>query len=425
MKTKIKKFLALLGPGFITGAADDDPSGIVTYTQAGAQFGLGQIWITILTLPLMISIQEICGRIGIVTGKGLAAVIKENYSKYILYVLVLLLLLANTINLGTDIGAMASVLQLFIKLPFTVFALIFFFLILSLEILLPYHRYAKILKWLGITLFAYFITGFIVTNDWGQILKATLLPHITLNASFIFMIVGVVGTTISPYLFFWQASQEVEEEQDYLLKTHRLPKVTHRYIAHMRWDTLIGMIFSNLTAWFIMVTAYAVLNRNGVTDIQTAAQAAQALEPLVKSFPYAGTIAQLLFAIGVIGTGMLAIPIFAAGSSYAISEMMNWREGLNYKFNQAKGFYGVIIFGTAIGLLINFLGINPIKALVYTAVINGIIAVPMIYMVWRISNNHKIMGKYTSGFWSNLFAAITFLGMFAAGALTIYNLFVR
>ncbi len=416
-KLKIKKIIAVLGPGLITGAADDDPSGIVTYTQAGAQFGLAQLWTILFTLPFLITLQEICGRIGLVTRKGLSAIIKENYSKKLLYAIVLLLLAANTINLGTDLGAIAAVSQMFIKAPFAVFAIIFFIAILLLEIFLPYRKYAKVLKWLTVTLFAYFITGLIVVGNWHEVIRATFLPTLHPNFEFLFLILGVIGTTISPYLFFWQTSEEVEEEESYFTREHRLQKTSNKLIANMRLDTFLGMIFSNIASWFMVITGAEVLHVNGILQITSAAQAAAALQPLVRSFPHSGTIASALFAIGIIGTGLLAIPIFAASSSYAIAEIVGWKEGLNKKFNQARGFYGVIIFGTLVGLLLNFFGVNPMRALVYTAVINGIISVPMIAVILLISNNKRIMGEYTSGFWSNFLAIIALLGM-AAGAIS-------
>lgn len=421
-ETKKKSFFSVLGPGIVTGAADDDPSGIVTYTQAGAKFGFGQLWTLLFSLPLMIAVQEACARIGVVTGKGLSRLIKENYSKKLLYFIVLLLLVVNTINLGADLGAMAEAVKLFLPLPFTVIALAFFVLILGLEIYLPYHKYAKVLKWLTISLFAYFITGFIVAGNWGAILKATFVPQLHFNSQFLFLLVGVIGTTISPYMFFWQASQEVEEEKDAVLTKHQLPDTT-AYISNMRLDVFLGMFFSNLTAWFIMITAAAVLNVNSITEIHSAAQAAQALEPLVRNFPHAGVIAQMLFALGVVGTGLLAIPIFAATSSYAVSEIFNWREGLANKFSQAKNFYLVIIVGTLIGLLINFIGINPIKVLVYTAVLNGIVALPMLVVIMRIGNSKKLMGQQTSGKWSNILITITFIAMLGAVLGSIYLFF--
>ncbi len=421
-KEKKKKLTEILGPGLVTGAADDDPSGIVTYTQAGAKFGFGQLWTLLFSLPLLIAVQEACARIGVISGKGLSQLIKENYSKKLLYFIVILLLVANTINLGADIGAMAAAAQLLINLPFTVIALIFFLVILSLEILLPYHKYAKVLKWLTFSLFAYIITGFIVAGDWHQIFKATFLPNLHFNETYLFMLVGVIGTTISPYMFFWQTSQEVEEEKDAMLTRHQLPD-TDAHISNMRTDVIMGMIFSNITAWFIMITAASVLNAHNITDIQSAAQAAQALEPLVHNFPYAGLVARSLFAIGVIGTGLLAIPIFAASSSYAVSEIYSWKEGLNNQFNQAKNFYLVIIVGTFVGLLMNFIGINPIKALVYTAVLNGVISLPMLVIIMLIGNNKKIMGKDSSGNWSNFLIGFTFLAMLGAVVGSIYLMF--
>ncbi|MEK7652186.1 MAG: divalent metal cation transporter [Patescibacteria group bacterium] len=417
---KIKVFSAL-GPGLVTGAADDDPSGIVTYTQAGAKYGLGFAWLSLYTWPMMLAIQEMCGRVGIVTGKGLIANIKEHYSKYTVYFVVGILLLANTINLGADIGAMASSLQLFVNAPLWLLSVIFFVLIVSLEIFLPYHKYAKVLKWLCLSLVAYFLTALIVQTNWGDVAIHTLVPKVSLNADFVFMLTAFVGTTISPYLFAWQVSQEVEEIKDKYLVGEKTT-VSVSKIRAMRFDTLAGMFFSNLTALFIMITAAVVLNGNGITEISSAREASEALLPLVKNFPHAGQLASLLFAFGVIGTGLLAIPIFAAASSYAISEMLGWPEGLSKNFKEAKGFYGVIIIGTLVGMLLNFIGVNPIKALIYAAVLNGIIAVPMIFMIMRITNNKVIMGKYTSGFWSNLVGGVTFVVMLFAAVFTLTHL---
>lgn len=421
-KQKKKTVLAVLGPGLVTGAADDDPSGIVTYTQAGAKFGFGQLWTLLFSLPLMIAVQEACARIGVVTGKGLSQLVKENYSKKVLYAVVGLLLVTNTINLGVDIGAMAAAAQLLVPLPFAALALIFFAIILSLEIYLPYHKYAKILKWLTLSLFAYFITGFIVAGNWGEIIRATFLPQLQLNGNFLFMLVAIIGTTISPYMFFWQTSQEVEEAKDVILSNHQLPS-TKAYIANMRVDVFIGMLFSNLTAWFIMITAGVVFYGNNITEITSAAQAAQALEPLVRNFPHAGELAQGLFALGVIGTGLLAIPIFAASSSYAVSEIFSWREGLANKFTKARNFYLVIIAGTVVGLLINFIGINPMKALVYSAVLNGVIALPMLIIIMLLGNNKKVMGREVSGRWSNFFIGLTFIAMLLAVIGVVYQFF--
>jgi len=423
---RTKNFLAVLGPGFVTGAADDDPSGIVTYSQTGAQFGLGQLWLTVFMLPLMVAIQEMAARIGVVTGKGITAIIKENYSRQVLYVIVLILFVANTINLGADLGAMAESARLIYNLPVAVYLIIFFGIILLLEIQLAYHQYAKVLKWLTLVLFSYFLTGFIVSGNWGQILRATFLPHLEFNFQFLLIVVGVLGTTISPYMFFWQAAQEVEEERDQkYLDQFRLPNVPEKYLANMRLDTFVGMFFSELATWFIIITTAAVLHNNGVTDISTAAQAAAAIEPLVHVFPHAGKISEILFSAGIIGTGFLAIPIFAASSSYAVSEIFEWNEGLSKTFSQARNFYLVIILGCLVGLLINFIGINPIKALVYTAILNGFAAVPIIFLLIKITGNKAIMGPNTSGFWSRLFSWLTFGGMASAALLAVYNFLFR
>jgi NRAMP (natural resistance-associated macrophage protein)-like metal ion transporter len=405
----------------VTGAADDDPSGIFTYSQAGAQFGLGQLWATLAMLPLMISIQEMAARIGLVTGKGLAKNLKQHYSKATLYIIVMLLVIANTINLGADLGAMAEAARLIVDWPFAAFAIIFCLTILLLEVTIPYHRYAKILKWLTLSLFAYIITGLIIKKDWMDILHHTFIPNFSLSYEYLFLLVGLLGTTISPYMFFWQASQEVEEKDDRYLTSHRMPRVTKRYIASMRLDTFVGMFFSEFTAWFIIMTTASILFVNGIHDINSASQAASALEPLVQSFPYSGSIARLLFAMGIIGTGLLAIPIFAATSSYAISEIFGWNEGLSKNFQEARPFYGVIIAGTLVGLLMNFLGINPIKMLIYTAVINGIIAVPILFMLIRMANNKKIMGHRTNSWLSNVLTIFTFFSMGGAALLILYN----
>jgi NRAMP (natural resistance-associated macrophage protein)-like metal ion transporter len=422
-KSKIIKFFRGLGPGVVTGAADDDPSGIVTYSQTGAKYGYGLLWVAIFMLPLMIAVQEMSARIGVVTGKGIARNIKEHYSKPVLFFIVALLLIANTINLGADLGAMAEAARLIVDWPFTALAVIFCLIILLLEVTIPYHKYARILKWLTLSLFAYILTGLIIEKSWREIAIATFVPHWENSFEYLFLIVGLLGTTISPYMFFWQASQEVEEREDHIDANHRMPRVTDRYLANMRLDTFTGMIFSELVAWFIIVTTGTVLFSNGVNDIESAAQAAQALEPLVHGFPYAGELSKVLFAAGIIGTGFLAIPIFAACSSYAISELFGWNEGLSNKFKQARGFYGVIIGGTVVGLLLNMLGFDPIRMLIYTAVMNGIIAVPIIFMLLRISNSKKIMGHRRNGLWSNLFSGIAFLAMAISAGLIIYNYF--
>ncbi|MGD0629349.1 MAG: divalent metal cation transporter [Terracidiphilus sp.] len=406
--------MKIAGPGIITGAADDDPSGIATYTQTGAQFGYGQLWTAVLVLPMLIAVQEACARIGAVTGKGISAVVKERYSKKVLYGMLLLIVVANTINLGADLGAMGAAAQLIVPVNFTVLVLFFTAAILILEIFTTYKTYARILKWLCVTLFSYVITVFLVHEPWGTILKATFVPHIEFTAEFFFIITGVIGTTISPYMFFWEASEEVEEEKSKGMIRNGTPRVTATFMRRLRLDNFLGMVSSQIGAWCIIVVGATVLHRNGITHITSAAQAAKALEPLVHSFPHAGFLAELIFAIGIIGLGFLAVPVFSGSASYALSEALEWKAGLNLKLKRAHGFYGVITIATLVGLMINFIGINPIQALVVTAVINGVAAVPLIFLIARIARNKEIMGEYRSGMLSNVLVWATFIFMGAA-----------
>lgn len=416
VKKKLNKLIHVFGPGVTTGAADDDPSGIATYSQTGAQFGYGQLWTVLFMYPLMTAIQEATARIGAVSGKGLAAVIRQNYNKKILYTVVLLVVVANTINIGADIGAMAAAAELIIPLPFIVLAIVSTALILVLEIFTSYAVYSKILKWLTLSLLAYPITAFIIGQPWGEIIKATFIPHIEFSFGFLFIITAVLGTTISPYMFFWEASQEVEEEiaQGRVNRIGGIPRISRFFIKNLRLDNIIGMFASEVTAWFIIIVAATVLHSSGVTNIATAADAAKALEPLVHNFPNAGFLAKTIFAIGIIGLGLLGIPILAGSASYALSEAFNWHEGLYRKLKEAHGFYGILTIATLIGLLINFIGINPIKALIFTAVINGAVAVPLIFLIARIARNKKIMGDYQSGYLSNALVWTTFVIMATA-----------
>lgn len=415
-----QKIFKKAGPGIITGAADDDPSGIATYSQTGAQFGYAQLWTAFALLPFMIAIQEACARIGAVTGKGLAAVVKEHYSKKILYSMVGLIVLANTINIGADLGAMGAAAQLVIPLPFGVLVLFFTAIILVLEIFLSYKTYAKVLKWFALSLLAYPITVFLVSQPWGELLRATFVPHIELNFQFLFIITGVFGTTISPYMFFWQASEEVEEEKEKHMIHNGVPSMTKQFMRAMRFDTFIGMLSSNIATWCIIVVAATVLHANGVFDIRTAADAAKALEPLVQTFPNAGLLAKIIFSVGIIGLGLLGVPVLSASASYALSETLNWKEGLNLKLKKAHGFYGIITVATIIGLAINFVGLDPMKALVFTAVFNGITAVPLIFIIALVARNKTIMGEYRSGILSQTFV----WGTFALMALSAILLFV-
>ncbi|MFA6099550.1 MAG: divalent metal cation transporter [Patescibacteria group bacterium] len=405
MPNFLSRFLKRFGPGFITGASDDDPSGIATYTQSGAGFGLGQIWTVFFMWPMMISIQEMVARIGMVAGQGLASVVRKRYSKWILYILVFLILIANTINIGADLGAMADATRLIVpQVPFAVLAIGYTVLILFLEIFITYKTYAKILKWFALTLLSYVVTVFLVTTNWGSLFSVAFIPHFELTRDFVMMIVAILGTTISPYLFIWQGNEEVEEEVTQGRKTLAQRKgATAQEIKDMRSDTIIGMTFSQIITFCIIATAAFAFFRHGLFDIQTSAQAASALVPL------AGRFASLVFAIGVIGTGLLAVPVLSASASYALSEAFGWKEGLYKKFKQAHGFYGVITLATLIGLLINFIGISPIKALIWAAVLNGLVTPPLILIILKVANDKKIMGARLNGWLSNSLGVITFL----------------
>ena len=414
----LRKFAVKLGPGLVTGAADDDPSGIFTYSQSGAQFGLGQLWTVLFMLPLLISVQEMATRIAIVTNQGVATVIRKNYSAAWLYGIVGLLLITNTINLGADLGAMAESSRLVLDLPYIPYVLIFGAVGLLLEVAIPYRRYAPFLKILTVSLFAYVLTGFIATQNWGKVVKATFVPRIHFDFQFLMILVGVLGTTISPYMFFWQAAQQREEDA-------ASKKTRKSFIAgllrDMRIDTLVGMTFSEIATWFIMLTTAEVLYSHGVRNIRSAAQAAAALEPFVQRFPHAGEISKFLFAFGIVGTGLLAVPIFAATSAYALCDCFGWRDSLALRFRQARVFYGAMIAGTGVGILLNYIGIDPIKALIYSAVLNGVVALPMIFLLIRIAGREDIMGEHVSGPASRIFTGITLVCMTLAAVLAIYT----
>lgn len=421
-RKKFNRFLRVLGPGIVTGAADDDPSGIATYSQAGATYGLGFLWAFPFMFPLLLAVQESCSRIGAVTGKGLASVIKENYSKKLLYMSVFLVVIANTINIGADLGAMAAATQLFVGIPFAILAIIYAVVIVLLVVFVKYKTYAKILKWLAVALLAYPVTAFLVGQDWPQIFQATFASMPTINADTIYILVGILGTTISPYLFFWDTSEIVEEEIAHhrLSEAGKTPRISKRFLKNVRLDNFMGMSLATLTAWFIVIACSSVLFSNGITGIDTAADAARALEPLVHGFPYAGLIAKLIFSVGIIGIGLLAVPVLAGSSAYAISETLGWKEGLYRGFGKASGFYIVIIVATIVGLLINFIGIDPIKALIFTAVFNGIASVPLLWMIARVGNNKNIMGQYKNGVVSNIFVRIAFIVMSVAVLALFY-----
>lgn len=416
----VRRAARLFGPGLITGAADDDPSGILTYSQSGAQFGLSQLWTAVVMLPFLIAVQEMSARIALVTNQGIAATLRTHYSKSVLYGIVFLLIAANTINLGADLGAMADSAHLLEPLPNWIYILIFATIAIVLEVFVSYKRYAPLLKILTLSLFAYVLTGLIATRQWAPVIKASFLPHIQFDYQFLMIIVGVFGTTISPYCFFWQASQELEEKRAGTSKKG----VTRQAMKAMRRDTGLGMLASEVATWFMIETTAVVLFANGIRNIRTSAEAAQALEPLVHGFAHAGRISEILFTAGVIGTGALAVPIFAATSSYALCDLLEWKEGLYLTLSQAPGFYWLMLGGTAVGVLQNYMGFNPIKLLIYTAVINGVVAVPIIFMLILIANNKKIMGDYASRALSNAVSIATLVVMSASAGLMMYE-FVR
>ncbi|HEX7835065.1 MAG TPA: divalent metal cation transporter, partial [Pseudolysinimonas sp.] len=411
---KLNRALRVLGPGLITGAADDDPSGIATHSQSGATYGFQILWTVIFTLPLMIAVQEACMRIGAVTGQGLAAVVRRTYSRKVLYPVVLLVVAANSLNIGSDIGAMAASAQLLVpSVPLMPLSLGFAIVIVALEVFISYRVYIRVLKWLSLALFAYVVTAFFVNVPWGDALLATVTPQVRLDGPFLYLLVAVLGTTISPYMFFWQASNVVEDEISEERKEDTdepvPPRISLGYLRRLRIDTVVGMVFANLIAWFIMLIGAVVLNRGGVTNITTAAQAAEALRPLVNGFPNAGVLAEIIFAIGVIGVGLMSVPVLAGSSAYAIAETFGWREGLSRRFSQARGFYVTIILGTVLGMSFNFLGIDPIQALVATAVVNGLVSVPLILVIALLSSRSDVMGNYRSRFWSKAGLWVTFV----------------
>lgn len=404
--------LKMLGPGLITGASDDDPSGIATYSQVGAQFGFGMLWTMLFSYPLMSGIQEISGQIGRVTGRGIAGNLRKHYHPALLYSIVLLMLAANIINLGADIGAMGAAVRLLVGGPALVFAALIAVASVVLETFMSYEKYAKFLKWLCLALFAYVGTIIVVHVPWGQALKQTFVPHVQLNATFLTSIVAVLGTTISPYLFFWQAEEEVEIEQarpdEAPLKVN--PRGAKAQLHRIRIDTYIGMAFSSIVAYFIILAAAVTLHAHGITNIQTSTQAAAALEPI------AGKFAFLLFALGIVGTGLLALPVLAGSAAYAVGEALHWKVGLNSAPRQAKRFYGIIAVATLIGLSLNFVHINPIKALYWSAVINGLVAVPIMILMMLMSQNRKVMGEFSLTRWQKGLGWLATAAMLAAAA---------
>jgi NRAMP (natural resistance-associated macrophage protein)-like metal ion transporter len=406
---------ASLGPGLITGSSDDDPSGIMTYSQAGATFGLATLWTALITFPLMAAIQGMCARIGIVTERGLTRTLKKHYSKPLLYVLVFFSFPAIILNISADLAGMGAVCNLLVpQIHSNYFVFGFALAIILCLIYLPYQKIANVLKWLTLILMVYLIVPFLVKQDLIAILKATVVPQIHWNKDFIVMLVAILGTTISPYLFFWQASMEQEE----LHKKYLKPEAIKGQLKKMRKDVNVGMFYSNLIMYFIILTTGSVLFRNGITSINTIQDAAIALKPL------AGELAYLLFALGLIGTGFLAIPVLAGSLSYIAAETFGWNEGLYRKFSQAKGFYITMIVSVLIGFGINFSGIDPIKALIFSAVVYGLTAPVLIAIILHICNNKEIMGDHTNNTLSNILGWTTLVLMsVAAIALVVTYLF--
>jgi NRAMP (natural resistance-associated macrophage protein)-like metal ion transporter len=411
LKTKWKEFSRVIGPGLVTGASDDDPSGIATYSQAGAAYGLSTLWTSILAFPLMASIQHMCARIGIITEQGLTGTLKKHYPRPILYLMLLFSFPAIVMNIGADIAGMGAVGNLlFPSIDAGFFSVFFTVLLLILIIYLPYKKMASILKYLCIVMLVYFIVPFLYKQNYQQIFTSTFIPHIEFNKEFMATLVGILGTTISPYLFFWQASVEVEEQKS---RKKRI-MVDKKFIQEVDKDVDLGMAFSGLVMYFIILTTGTVLHQGGITNIQTVEEAARALQPL------AGNAAYLLFAIGIIGTGLIAIPVLSGSLSYIFAETFGWEQGLSKKFHEAKGFYTIIAISLLLGLAMNYLGISPIQALIYTAILYGITAPVLIAIILHISNNKKIMGEYVNGPMSNFLGITACVVMTIAAGMLIY-----
>jgi NRAMP (natural resistance-associated macrophage protein)-like metal ion transporter len=413
-KKKSKRFIRfwkLLGPGLVTGASDDDPSGIATYSQAGAAYGLSTLWTAIVAFPLMAAIQQMCARIGLVTAQGLTGTLKKHYPRPILYLMLIFSFPAIVMNIGADIAGMGAVGNLlFPSIEATYFSVVFTFILLGLIIYLPYLRIAAVLKYLCIVMLVYFIVPFLYKQDYAEIIKSTFIPTIKFDKDFVAILVGILGTTISPYLFFWQASVEVEE-----MKTKKKHLIVNKKIIHeMNKDVDFGMSFSGLVMYFIILTTGTVLFKGGVHQIDTVEQAAIALKPL------AGNLAYLLFAIGVIGTGLIAIPVLSGAISYIIAETFGWEQGLDKKFHEAKAFYVIIAISLMLGLSLNYIGISPIKGLIYTAILYGLTAPVLIAIILHISNNKKIMGKNVNGTTTNILGFAALIIMTVAAVLLIY-----
>jgi len=408
---KLQRFWKILGPGLITGASDDDPSGIATYSQAGAAYGLSTLWTSIVAFPLMAAIQQMCAKIGLVTYQGLTGALKKHYPKPVLYLMLLFSFPAIVMNIGADIAGMGAVGNLlFPKIEATYFSVVFTIILLFLIVYLPYQKIAATLKYLCIVLLVYLVVPFLYRQDWLDIAKNTFVPSVEFNKDYVAVLVGILGTTISPYLFFWQASMEVEEMEQ--KKKHLI--VNKKIIHDMEQDVDFGMSFSGVVMFFIILTTGTVLFKGGIHQIDTVEQAAMALKPLAGNFAY------LLFAVGVIGTGLLAIPVLSGSLSYIITETFGWEQGLDKKFHEAKAFYIVMAISLILGLSLNYIGISPVKALIYTAILYGLTAPVLIAIILHISNNKEVMGRFTNTKKANILGFTALIIMTVAAVVLIY-----
>lgn len=413
---KLKRFLKILGPGYITGAADDDPTAIVTYTQSGAQFGYGQLWTTLWGLPLMAGVQEMAGRIGMVTGRGIAFILKEHYPRGILWFIAVLLTVTNMLTIGADLGALSASARLLVPLPFALWLGVFSAGLILLQVLVPYPQYARILKFAALALLSYVGASFFIRQNWGEIFRHTLIPALSLKKAFLLNLAAIFGTNISPYLFFWQSNEEVEEEVEKGkipdIDTIR-PRVTKKGIHGMEADTVAGMVFSNIIVFFVEIAAAAALFHGGAVD--TPAQAAASLRP------FAGNFAYFLFLLGIFGSGILAVPVLAGSTAYLLAETRGWKAGLNAPWKRAPKFYAAIAVATAAGACVNFLPVKPFDLLVYASALNGAVTPVILVFVLLVANNKKIMGKRTNSLLSNLLGTATVLFMGASAVLLAFS----
>lgn len=401
-------FFRKLGPGLITGAADDDPSGIATYSQAGAAFGYGLLWTTLISLPLMLAVQLMCARIGVVAKEGLASALRAHYPRWLLWLACALLIVANILNIAADLGGMAAAARLLTGVPRVVFVPLFAALILVLLIFASYDAMTRVLKWLALALFAYIVSGLLAHPSWIGVLRGTLIPHVRWDRDYLLTVVAILGTTISPYLFFWQAAQTAEQEHQIAVRfPRRRRRALTRELKDASVDTYAGMLVSQVIMYFIILTAGATLHTAGMTDVQTADQAAMALRPV------AGPLAYWLFALGIIGTGMLGVPVLAGSAAYAIAEAAGWGRGMDEKPSTAREFYAVMVISMVVGMLLALTGFNSIKLLVWSAVVNGLLAPPLIIIILLVCNNRAIMGEHRNG------PVLNTLGAAAAGLMTL------